>query len=1153
MDKTILKKFASESRKILMDKIEQKINLLFIDEEFNCQIKDNVYILSNDNHCLFLSAEDYENRKKLIKKIKETNLYETIEEASYTWFNRLIALRYMEVNDILPLTKDNNSLSIHVLSSNDNKPDPEILKYTNLINPELDLNFDENTYNQITNDNEKFNYILILICKKIGQIIPQIFGNKTDYINILIPDNLLSSTGFITKLLTEISIDNYQQVEIIGWLYQYYNQSEKDRVIASNRPYQKNEIPYATQIFTPNWIVKYMVENSLGKFWLENTDNQDIKNNWQYYINSNINITNNYLDPTTITFIDPCCGSGHILVYAFEIFYQIYESLGYNPKEIPTLILKNNLYGLDIDERAGQLSILSIILKAREYDKNIFNNNIIKNLNIMNMETIDSQNIIDKISDLDIINLIDNFKDIKEIGSLLLIEDYNYQELINKINHLQLDDNLIDKLLRIVKQAKLLSKKYDIVVTNPPYLNNRVMSPVLKQYIIDNYQAFKTDLFAVFIKRNSLFGKKNAYLGFMTPNVWMFITSYEKLRKFIIENLNIDSLIQLAKGSFFKEATVDICTFILKNNNLKQIGKYFRLENYKGGMDIQEQKFLEIKKYRFTDYYEIDSHEFLKLPTSPIAYWVSNRIFDIFQNYKPMSYYATAKQGLATADNNKFLRYWFEIDKQDISFNTKSTLETIDNSIRWYPYNKGGDYRKWYGNNEYIVNWYNNGHDIKNNFDEKGKLRSRPQNTDYYFKSGITWTLLSSSYFGVRYSNPGFIFDVNGMTLFPNDENLKYYLLGFMASKINIAFLNIINPTMAFQIGDILKLPIIIDYTKKEQIDKLVTENLILAKDDWDISETSWDFLINPLVKYKNNQTQTLISDIYQIWEKQCHNNFLKMQENEEKLNQIFIDIYKLNNEISNKLENKDITMKKIDKITTIKELISYAVGCMFGRYSLDCQGLIFTGGDIKYDKYQSYQITNDNIILITEDDYFPDDITNKFKNFIEIVFGKNTLYSNLEFIADTLGKKGTETAIETIRRYFNTEFYIDHLKMYNNRPIYWLFKSGKKNAFQCLIYIHRYNETTITKIRLDYLSKKQTLYENILNNLCSKIANNQNIVLKQENQKKQIDITNKLKEINAYQEKISHLANQNIKIDLNDGIIKNYAKLSDVLEKIKG
>lgn len=1222
MDKAILKKFAIESRQDLMEKIKNKINAFYVNEEFKNEQKGELYILSNEKHSLSLTHEEYKKRELLIKRINELSFEQVIEEAAYTWFNRIIAIRYMEINDMLPLTRDNQSLGIRVLSSKDNTPDPEILKFTNLMNPDLDIDFKKEKYAELKDDNEKFKYVLLLVCKKLGRVIPQVFDGVTDYIDILIPDNLLNDTGFVTKVINEVPENNFKQVEIIGWLYQYYNQTEKDRVISAKKAYKKNEIPYATQLFTPDWIVKYMVENSLGRYWVEHNGDgalypsntlypsnnlypsSSITDNWKYFIKENIENKKEKINPTEITFIDPCCGSGHILVYAFEVFYQIYLQAGYNKKDIPELILKNNLYGLDIDDRAGQLSILSILLKAREYDKNIFNKTIARELNIMSIQESNSINkslleiITDENVKEDAVYLIDVFNNAKEIGSLLIVENRNYDNLLKTIK----DDNTIfsielkEKMIPLIKLSNILHQKYNIIVTNPPYMNNSVMPEKLKDYIQKNFKNVKSDMFSSFIIRNSIFGFKDSLLGFMTPYVWMFISSYEDLRKYIIDNMNISSLIQL-EYSALEEATVPICTFVLKNTKCNNVGIYFRLTDFTGGMSIQEQKYLDSISNNENIYLK-DLEIFKKIPSFPITYWASDKLINLFEKYHLIGDQYDVKVGIQTGNNDKFLRLWYEVKQQKV-FN------------KWFYHNKGGEYRKWYGNRDFIINYENDGYELKN-YKINGKLASRPQNLEYNFKKSISWNLITSGEFSARYFDDKFTFNVAAPCCFPEDE-LLYYILGLFNSKITKTITKMLNPTLNMKTGDISKIPLIESKQDKEKIDKLVEKNISISKIDWDSFETSWDFKKHPLLEFidsmpglhdsnvkvppthlkivKNNYEEECfiadelpmrasISDAFRKWEEYTEKQFNILKKNEEELNKIFIDIYGLQDELTPDEEDKDVTIRKADQEREIKSLISYAVGCMFGRYSLEKDGLIYAGGDFDkvYKKYKgenggwagaslanytvlndnekeidlSFEVDNDNVIPITDEAYFGDDIVERFKKFISVVYGKETLNENLDFIAETLGKKGTETSEDTIRRYFVNDFFNDHVKTYQKRPIYWLFDSGKKNGFKALIYMHRYNENLVPKIRLDYLHRMQTTYEKLLSDINYKLTTELSLTDKKEVQKRQADLNAKLQEIKEYDEKIAHIANQRISIDLDNGVKVNYDKFKEILAQIR-
>lgn len=1204
MDKVILKKFAVESRQELMDKVRGKIKLFYVDEDFNSEQKGDIYILSNEKHTLSLTNEELKKRELLIKRIKELSLEQVIEEATYTWFNRIIAIRYMEINDMLPLTKDNQSLGIRVLSSKDNTSDPEILKFTNLMNPELDIDFKKEKYIDLKDENEKFKYILLLICKKLGRVIPQVFDGVTDYIDILIPDNLLNDTGFITKVVSEIPENNFNKVEIIGWLYQYYNQIEKDRVISAKKAYKKNEIAYATQLFTPDWIVKYMVENTLGKYWVECNENNGsnlslkISNSWKYFIKDNLNFNNNKVNPKEITFIDPCCGSGHILVYAFEVFYQIYLSFGYNKKDIPELILSNNLYGLDIDDRAEQLSILSIILKAREYDKNIFNKNITEKLNIMSIK---ESNIIN-INCLDYLpsdklknqaqNLLHIFENAKEIGSLLILKEEDYSELLNEIkcNETIFGIELKEKFIPLIKQFNILKNKYDIVVTNPPYLNNSLMPKNIKQYLAANYCKYKTDLFSAFIIKMFNLSKSDSLIGTISPFVWMYIKSYEELRKYIIDEKFIDSLVQLEYNSF-DVACVPVATYIFRNKKYKY-GIFINLSKFPGS-DIQDSKTLYAINNECDYKYKANSTVFSTVPDNIIAYWFNQKYFDIFDKSKKLIEYADPKQGLATGENNRFIRQWYEVSIARELLNADSIIQAKESEKKWYPYNKGGEFRKWYGNNDYVVNWENDGYEIKNFKDENGKLRSRPQNTNTYFNESITWSKISNSTIAFRYKPYGHIYDVAGTSIF-GEHNILIYLLGLNNSKVISTLLRSLSPTMNYEVGQISSIPVIIaDEENKKVIIDLVKKNILLEKDDWDSFETSWDFKKHPLIseatltpqqikKEQDNGFQVCnnLEEAYNHWKDKTKDRFKDLKKNEEELNDIFIKIYGLEDELSKNVEDKDITIRLADKERDIKSLISYAVGCMFGRYSLDKDGLIYAGGDFDnvYKKYKktdgswagsslsnykylnnngneielSFEVDNDNIIPITDEAYFSDDIVERFKTFIKKVYGDNTFNENMDFIAEALGKKGTETSEETIRRYFVNDFFNDHVKMYQKRPIYWLLDSGKKNGFKALVYMHRYNENLIPKARLDYLHRVQTTYEKLLSDVNYKLTTDLSMTEKKEAKNRQADLNTKLNEIKEYDEKIAHIANQRISIDLDDGVKVNYEKFKDILAKIK-
>lgn len=1163
MNKSLLERFAIESKIELTKKIENKIKALYINEEFDIRRNGEIYILSNENHHLSFVTEDYRKREMLIEKIDELGIESVVEKATFTWFNRIIALRYMELHDYIPLTENNLNLGIKVLSSRENTVDPEIMKFTNLINPELDINFDRDFFVKLDDEDKKYKYVLLLICKKLGKVIPQIFGEATNYIDILMPDNMLNESGFISKLIKDIPIENFEHVEVIGWFYQYYNQNEKNKAMSRKGAYQKNEIPYVTQLFTPDWIVKYMVENSLGRYFIENISNADlsIADNWKYLIKDNIIQKSNNVNIEKITFIDPCCGSGHILVYAFEVFYEIYKYLGYNIKDVPSLILKNNLYGLDIDERASQLSILSLLLKAREYDKDIFNNDITKEVKIMSFQEADfyDEGMLDELNykNREMAKyLLDKFKDAKEVGSLIKIKHNDYSSLVEEIEN---SNNIYGNILRkkifpLIELANILSQKYNIVATNPPYLNSNVMTNTLKKYLSKYYSESKTDLCTAFMEINIV--SPDGYLAMINQHSWMFLSSFEKLRTRIIKNNNIVSMIHLGTRAFEEIGgeVVQTTAFVMEKKKSMNNSLFVRLVDINSA-NQKEKKFLSVIKEN--KYYRTEIDNFSIIPGTPFAYWISDKYFDIFQRSKTLGELIPIKQGIATADNNRFLRLWFEVNSENETLNFNTYEEAKKAKTKWFPYNKGGSFRKWYGNNDYVVDWENNGKEIKNFTDDKGKLRSRPQNLEYIFRKSVTWSLISTGDIAFRAKPFGHIFDIAGMSCFPDEKNFNY-ILALNNSVVINEIMKFIAPTLNYQVGDIAKIPVIFDEKLKTKIDDIVKENIMISKEDWDSYEISWDFSKHPLIKcmedlkYAVTDEDFKIRNLFKIWNLKCNQMFDTVKNNEQEINKAFIDIYGLQDELKPEVMNKDITIRKADKVREIKSLISYAVGCMFGRYSLDEDGLVFAGGKFDKDRYKKFNVNNDNIILISDEICFDNDIVQRFMQFISAAFGKNTLNENLDFIAETLGRKGTETNEETIRRYFVNDFYKDHVKMYQKRPIYWILDSGKKNGFKALIYIHRYDENLIPKARLDYLHKVQTIYEKLLSDMNYKLTAKLSLEDKKEVQKRQANLNAKIHEIKEYDEKIAHIANHRTNINMDDGVKANYEKFKDILAKIQ-
>lgn len=1180
MNKSAIKNFAVNARKQLIEDIIQQAYNIGITEK-NIQPSEQFsdgYKIEVNGESVYITNTQNEQRDTLIEQINQKGYEQVIEEVAYTWFNRIIAVRFMEVNDYLPS-------GIRILSSYDNtRIEPDAIRDArNLID---EINLDANTVYKYQDEKDTdglFKYIFKAQCNELYKIMPVMFDKINDYTELLLPDRLLGENSVIRNLVTDIDEEDFkEQVEIIGWMYQYYISEKKDKVFADlkkNKKITKENIPAATQLFTPEWIVKYMVENSLGRLWLEGHPDEELQSNWKYYLEEakqepeveaeldRIKEESKNLSPEDISVLDPSMGSGHILVYAFDVLYEIYLSAGYSEREIPRLILEKNIYGLDIDDRAGQLAYFALMMKARSKYRRFFRD-VERNGIELNVCAIQESNGLthedieyfangdDKLRQ-DLKYLVDVFTDAKEYGSILEVKEVDFEGMENRLRDINEDitdllnrDNrniTLEKVPNLIKQGKLICNTYYVCVTNPPYMGNRGINEKLKNYIEENYSKVKSDLFSVCIERNLKYTNINGNLGFMTPFVWLFINSYEYLRKLLIEENSITTLVQL-EYSAFEDATVPICTFTLKKSGLYKIGTYIRLSEYTGGMNVQRDKYLEAVNKKNTNIIHItDSNVFFNIPGNPIAYWASDRIINAYSNAK-LGDIGSAKSGLQTGNNDLFLKQWFEVNDNNIAFNMNDKESYIITNKKWIPQIKGGGFRKWYGNFDYIVNWLNDGHDLRNF--KKSVIR----NPDYYFKEGITWSHTTSSVFGSRFLPKGYIFNIEAPTYFV-EKSLQKYILGMLNSKVAQLYLNIFNSTMHYLVSNISNLPIIIDGKGKE-ISNFVDECIRLTQVDWDSFETSWDFKKHPIIQFKSNNIENSFNNWTEFTEKQ----FNQLKANEEELNKIFIDIYGLQDELTPEVEDKDVTIRKADRDRDIKSFISYAVGCMLGRYSLDTEGLVFAGGEFDESKYSTFKVDTDGIIPITDKEYFEDDIVSKFVEFVKVVFGEDTLEENLEYIADTeyFKRKKGETARATLRRYFLKGFIEEHIKTYQKRPIYWMFDSGKQNGFRALIYMHRYNEGTVAQLRTDYLHELQRKYEQELVTLDMTINSDVASAKEKASAKKEKErVQKQIGECVEYDKVVAHVANQKISIDLDDGVKINYSKLNesgegDLLFKIK-
>lgn len=1159
MDKNAIKKYAVWARRELISRVSQRAALYEItDKGFGDASADSVL-------GRVMSAEEKRQRQALIAQIREKGYEQVMEEIAYTWFNRFIALRFMEVNGYLPSR-------VRVFTDDENNFKPQIL--TEAINMELDGLDMEKVYalKNANDDDALFKYMIIVQCNALSGILPGMFQRISDYTELLFPDNLLREGSVIEQMVVLIPEEDWtDQVQIIGWLYQYYNTEPKDKVFADlkkNIKIRKDTIPAATQQFTPDWIVRYMVENSLGRLWLEGHPNDELKASWKYYLEETeqetgvkaqlAEIRKEYaaLKPEDILAIDPCQGSGHILVYMFDVLVQIYESYGYTAREAAGSIVEHNIWGLDIDERATQLAYFSVMMKARQYDRRFFSRGIqphvysIPESNGIDTHTLDFFAAGKPDLSIQLKQLVSDFRDAKEYGSIVKISQIDINSLKRRIKEIEEDSTpslysaqAVELLAPIIYVAQVLSQQYHVVVTNPPYMGANNMEASLSNYIKCEYPDSKTDLSTVFMEKNLLLAGQGSFVAMINIPVWMFLSSYEELRKKLLASTHFINLLHLGRGVF--GADFGTTSFVIRKRNVKgYIGHYRKLYDRQGSVDDNDKK-ISLFLSGYGKYYR-EQDKFWNVPGYCIAYSASDELLSAFSNGKRLDSFSEPKQGLATADNNRFLRFWFEVPNHEIALSCASHEEAAENGKKWFPYNKGGGYRKWYGNNEYVILWENDGKELCSF--KKSVIRS-PQ---FYFRECLSWCKVTISGFSMRYIPTGFLFDVAGCSLFLSKEKLNY-VLGYANSRVNATILSIISPTVNYEVGHVASLPIIESEEYFDEVSSLVQENIALAKAEWDSYESSWDFAKHPFIeefeKARQKGKTLTVEEAFNAWKITSDLRFRKLKENEERLNYIFNVIYGLDKELTDIIDESDIALRRANEIQDIKSFISYAVGCMFGRYSIDKAGLIYAGGDWDSSAYKTFLPDADSILPISDDDYFSDDIVGRFIEFLRVAFGDSNLEQNLAYIGNALGGKGT--ARDSIREYFLSYFYQDHLKNYQKRPIYWLFDSGKKNGFKCLIYSHRYRQDTIARIRTDYVHEQQSRYRTAIADVESRLLNAstaERVKISKQHEKLQAQA----QEIGAYEEKIHHLADQMIRIDLNDGVKHNYELFKDVLAQIK-
>ncbi len=1216
MNKTAIKNFAIWARNKLITDIQYRAGLMGITAD---GIKDPLpqstgtmeFYDIGTSEPYAISGEAISQRKKLVeiirKKEKDSN-YATaykyiLEEVAYTWFNRLIAIRFMEVNDYLPS-------HIRVLSSESGKIEPDLV--TTPFDAELSFtSAEEETVLRLKNENkldELFRLLFIKQCNALNEILPALFEKTSDYTELLLNLSVVDQEGVVYHLIHDIAEDDFNiekggQVEIIGWLYQYYNTEPKNAAFAKNGKITKEEIPAVTQLFTPDWIVRYMVENSLGRIFIDKRKEQGVfadgrapeemtwdeaeakriaseeeiagQMGWKYYLSEaaqtrevrqqldEIQKQSEYKDVRDIKVIDPCMGSGHILVYAFDVLMQMYENDGYSQRDAAQCILEHNLFGLDIDERAAQLAYFAVMMKARQYDRRIFSRGIqphvyaIAESNGIDAYTRDYFANNDPKLKAALDSIIHDLHDAKEYGSILMVAPVDFAALYVRMDEIQDDisfhrEAALNTILPLIRVAEALSQKYDVVVTNPPYMGSSNMDARLSDFVKKHYPDSKSDLFAVFIERCGQMTGKNNYLAMITQHAWMFLTSYEGLRKKLLARRLIN-MAHLGPHAFdeIKGEVVQTASFIFSNQEFSNyIGLYVKLLN--GTSEREKEGMFHSGEGR---YYK--SNEQLKViqGTPYTAYWASESLLEAFKNSELVGDVSEPRVGMATANNDRFVRLWHEIDFKKMGLNIPSRQAAISSRKKWFPFAKGGEQRKWYGNNDTVVNWENDGFEIQNFRDEiTGRVRSHNYNLDFIFSSALTWTVIGVGATSFRFCPVGFLYSNSGYGMFCNNEETKQYLLGFMNSKIAISLLNILSPSMGFESGYLRKLPILSG--NNPTIITLVKECIVTSTEDWDSYETSWDFQRHPLIRPVSH-----LVDAYTAWKVECEQRFLQLKANEEELNRIFIAIYGLQDELTPEVADKDVTVHRIfdtkddvpesmqgssyvrTKRDEVVSLLSYAVGCMFGRYSLDVDGLAYAGGDWDADKYKTFLPDRDGILPITDEEYLEDDIVSRLCGWLKTVYGADALEENLDFIAGALGGKGNSSR-EIIRSYFLKDFFKDHCKTYQKRPIYWLFDSGKQNGFKALIYPHRYTPDTIGNLRVDYLHKMQRVYESEINRMQDMIDHSTNAREVAASTKRKEKLQKQLKECRDYDEMIAHLALSRIELDLDDGVKVNYEKI---------
>ena len=1130
-------------------------------------------------------------RKRLEERIQQDGFEQVMEAIAYTWFNRFAAIRYMELHGYL-------DHGYRVLSHPEGRPYPEILEHA----ADVDLpNFDREKAVELkldgSKDEELYRLLLKAQCNALHQAMPFLFERIGDETELLLPANLLHTDSLIHRMVESIDESAWGQIEIIGWLYQFYISEKKDQVIGN--VVASEDIPAATQLFTPNWIVKYLVQNSLGAQWLATYPHSQLSGKMEYYIEPAEQtdevkvqlaaITPGTLNPEALTLIDPASGSGHILVEAYDLFKAIYLERGYRQGDVARLILEKNLFGLDIDGRAAQLTGFALMMKGRADDRRLFERGVKLNvMALLDSKGFDAErlaqcvNLLDfRLTDSDLTELKRLFEHASTFGSLIQVPEGLAAKLppLKQLSEATSQDLFVSDALKrlglLVRQAELLAGQYDAVVANPPYMGSKGMNALVKKFAKDHFPDAKSDLFACFIKRGFTLAKDAGHNAMVTMESWMFLSSYEKFRITVLQQHTLRNVAHFPyDGKRPTAMGINFGVSVVSAQNAHVAGyqgHYCCSRNYELNDDGVPFAF-PTPNERLK---EAAQDEFKKIPGSPVAYWVSERVREVFEEGTLLGKLVAVRLGMTTADNDQFLRRWHEVDQGKCSYDSKTRDAAAQSVKKWFPYNKGGDFRKWYGNQEYLVNWENDGHAIRAfGTEDGGQARSYPRNTEFYFSPSVTWSFVSSSYFGVRYSDAGAVFDVGGSSAFPSESD-HLWVTGFLCSKQVYEFMRVMNPTLNFQVGNVAALPVLSDpvpvYNHQSAIEKVGKLLILHTRTDWNAYERSWNFESLPILMASSDTTSTLESS-YIAWITQNRETIAEMKLLEEENNRLFIDAYGLQGELTPDVPIEQITLtanpayryggnlteeEQWDRFRpdTMKELISYAIGCMMGRYSLDAPGLIYAhsgGSGFDPSRYTTFPADPDGIVPLTDSDWFEDDAAHRLMEFISVAWDETHLEDNLAFLAENLSTKQNEPSREALRRYLCDSFFKDHLQAYKKRPIYWLFSSGKQKAFQCLVYLHRYNEGTLARMRTEYVIPLQGMMASRVRQLDEDIAAVASTAHRKRLEKERAALVKQKPELLEFDEKLRHYADQRIGLDLDDGVKVNYGKFGDLLAEVK-